>query len=46
MREEERATGPKSRRKRKIDTFDEVLGPAFDPSNTSDAKAAAGRAPL
>jgi hypothetical protein len=41
-REEERASGPKSRKKRRTGTFDKVLGPALDPSSGADA---AGRAP-
>ena len=43
--EEERALGPKSRRKRRTCTFDEVLGPGFVPSIAADEADAAGRAP-
>ena len=43
--EKERASGPKSRRKRRVRTFDEVLGPELPQSSTADATNVAGRAP-
>jgi hypothetical protein len=43
--EEDRASGPKSRMKRRIRTFDEVLGPVFVASNSADEVDAADRAP-
>ncbi len=43
--EKERTSGPKSRRKRRVRTFDEVLGPELPQSSTADATNVAGRAP-